>query len=141
MKLAFYITLLLIAFNVTAGEERYYPKCCIEGVNGSDGSDGKDGKDGINGKSGRNGVDGSYYNDDALTRMIAIGSAMSAVPNISHADGEHKHSNVGIGFGGNNDNQAVAVGINHMRKNISYKATVGKSGDESAYGIGAGFNF
>ena len=129
-----------IGVSVANASSTHHNFICCGGSNGQAGMAGADGVDGSDGIDGSDGLDGGSYNDDSITRMIAVGSAMASIPNISH-DSEHSHSNVGVGIGGNSDNVGIAIGINHMQDDMSFKANVGVSGSETVYGVGAGINF
>jgi len=107
---------------------------------GSNGTNGTNGIDGANGTNGRDGIPGSYFNDTQLNRAIAINAAMSSVPVQSHVD-EHSHTSLGAGTGVYSGQNGVAVGINHMSGQMSYKAAVGMSGSEKIIGVGASFTF
>ena len=106
--------------------------------------DGKDGKDGesITGAPGRDGRDfsGEVFNDNRLSRGIAITGAMSSIPALSHV-GTHNHTGVGASVSSYGNQNAIAIGWLHQEQNRSYKATIGLSGSETLVGAGASFAF
>ena len=105
-----------------------------------DGIDGTNGIDGINGIQGINGIDGSLFNDNRLSRGIAISGAMSMIPALSHV-GVHNHSGIGAATASYGNKNAIAIGYLHQEANRSYKATIGLSGSETLVGAGASFAF
>ena len=88
-----------MSFNVMAtnfsvyDEENHHYDELIPGEPGIDGKDGLNGIDGIGikGDSGNDGIDGLLFNDNRLSRGIAITGAMSMIPALSHV-GVHNHS-------------------------------------------------
>ncbi len=99
------------------------------------------GMNGMNGMDGRDGRNGNYFNDSQLTRALAIGAAMTSIPASAHVDDEHGHTSIGGAVGSYSGETGVAVGITHMQKQMSYKGSVGISGSEVLYGVGAGFTW
>lgn len=78
--------------------------------------------------------------DEQLSGAIATSSAMSAIPTMSHTKGNHSHTSVGVGLGGYNGESGIALGIEYMKDNMSFKGVVGGSTSSDAI-IGVGGSF
>jgi len=113
------------------------------GINGADGAMGFRGYTGRTGLgvNGSDGINGLSYSNNVFNRAISITGAMNAIPSPSHTHKDHGHTMFGAGVGGYNGENGVAVGITHMQDDVSGKATLGVSGGETIYGVGAGWTF
>lgn len=79
--------------------------------------------------------------DSNLSRGIAISAAVANLPAISHDGASHKHTAFSVAVGGYNSENALAIGLSHMQDELSVKSSIGFSGDEAMYGVGAGWSF
>jgi len=76
------------------------------------------------------------FDDSAISRAIAVNSAIANIPALSHDGVNHGHTGIGVAVGGYHSDNAIAVGLQHQDHDISYKAALGLSGSEKVYGAG-----
>jgi len=121
-------------------DEHAVPVKGDKGDTGAMGFRGYTGRTGL-GIDGSDGLDGQPYSNTVFNRALSITGAMNAIPSPSHTHKDHGHTMFGAGVGGYNGENGAAVGITHMQNDVSGKATLGISGSEVIYGVGAGFTF
>jgi len=130
------LMILLVSLNISASPDTPQPVHHDH----NQVTNGVDGQDGIDGLNGRNGINGSLFDDNRLSRGIAISGALSQIPALSHV-GQHNHTGIGAGAASYGNQNALAIGLLHQENNRSYKATIGLSGSEALIGGGASWAF